>query len=234
MIRVPPSNQTAVAGTDARFTCQVSERRDIDYVFWKKVTVDGFTDVISYNLNLLNTSKYAIEGDFTLQVRNVHVQDEAWYECQAGVDRARAHLAVEVMAANMTLVGSPEPPFKKGAFVNITCSAYHSRPPVHIRWYHGRSDITSLAAHSCSQIYGPEGFSDTTSMLTITVTDDRHSIRCVASLPGTNISRTEFWNPLIDFETSDATRSSRYSSLLGMSVSAICVLVYVVTWSDVQ
>jgi len=43
---------------------------------------------------VLDSSKYMVEGDFTLRVRSVTLDDEGWYECQAGVDRAKAFLNV--------------------------------------------------------------------------------------------------------------------------------------------
>ena len=55
----------------------------------------SFTDVISYNQKVItNTTKYYVDRYYTLRIRAIELEDESWYECQAGVDRHRAQLNV--------------------------------------------------------------------------------------------------------------------------------------------
>ena len=52
---------------------------------------------------------------------------------------------IPVPPYNMTLEWDPTPPFILNSMVNLTCGAFHSRPPAEIIWLHGVKDLSDLA-----------------------------------------------------------------------------------------
>ena len=56
--------------------------------------MSGSVDVLTYNEKSVNETKYLVRDTYSLTVMRVVLEDEAWYECQAGIDRARAMLTV--------------------------------------------------------------------------------------------------------------------------------------------
>lgn len=58
------------------------------------MTKNDFATILSYNAKITNGTKYSVDRYYTLTIRQVGLEDEAWYECQAGKDRTRAMLTV--------------------------------------------------------------------------------------------------------------------------------------------
>ncbi|XP_045156967.2 cell adhesion molecule 2-like [Mercenaria mercenaria] len=231
MIRNSPTNVTVLQGSDATFFCNVIEQRSTDYVFWKKVTRTGFVEILSYNGNSINGSKYLIQGSYSLTIKQAVLDDEAWYECQAGVDRAKAMLTVNVMMTNMTLTWGTDPPFTGENLVNLTCHVIHSRPPADVTWFHGQTELTGLAS-TCQKSNDVDGFGDSISTLTVVIGPevDNAPYRCVASLPNSDVTRT-----LVTFATKAAgytsgCQSYTYRTLTLFSPLAVLILYMEPTW----
>ncbi|XP_060573248.1 cell adhesion molecule 2-like [Ruditapes philippinarum] len=229
MIRNAPTNVTVLEGSDAKFFCNVIEQRSTDFVFWKKVSLSGFVDVLTYNGKSVNDTKYSVQGTYSLTVHNVVLEDEAWYECQAGIDRARAMLTVNVKMANMTLTWGIDPPFTEERLVNLTCHVMHSRPPADVTWYHGQTELTSLSS-TCQKSSSEDGFGDTISTLTVVIDPDNVDnapYRCEASLPNSDVKRTE-----VAFVAKVARSTSGCNRLTSLNVYrmfALCTIaVYIV------
>ncbi|KAL4236577.1 Nephrosis 1 [Mactra antiquata] len=187
MIKERPSNVTVLEGSVATFRCGIVQKRSTDLI-----STDEFASVLTYNGKSTNGTKYTVDTYYTLTVKDITIDDEAWYECQAGQDRARARLSVNVMMTDMMLMWQDDPVYTNKSLVNLTCIVIYSRPPAEITWYHGDMEMTSLAS-SNNKTIDSDGFGNSSSTVTILVSsiDDTKPYQCVASLPNISVTRTE-------------------------------------------
>ncbi|XP_069183795.1 irregular chiasm C-roughest protein isoform X3 [Procambarus clarkii] len=133
-----PTPQTAVVGSTAVLPCRVINK--VGHLQWTK---DGFG--LGTERDLFGFSRYAMigsddEGDFSLRIQPVLLEDDALYQCQVsasdGVPGIRSH------TARLTVYVPPEPPRVKpailrttaGMTVTLECESRGGRPPPEIQW----------------------------------------------------------------------------------------------------
>ncbi|XP_071544918.1 irregular chiasm C-roughest protein-like isoform X2 [Panulirus ornatus] len=133
-----PTPQTAVVGSTAVLPCRVINK--VGHLQWTK---DGFG--LGTERDLFGFSRYAMigsddEGDFSLRINPVLLEDDALYQCQVsasdGVPGIRSH------TARLTVHVPPEPPRVKpailrttaGMTVTLECESRGGRPSPEIQW----------------------------------------------------------------------------------------------------
>ncbi|KAK7060081.1 hypothetical protein SK128_016055 [Halocaridina rubra] len=133
-----PSTQTAVAGSTVVLPCRVVNK--VGQLQWTK---NGFG--LGTERELYGFSRYTMigsddEGDFSLRIKPVLLEDDAYYQCQvsAGVGIP----GIRSPPARLTVYMPPEPPVvippkiktTAGMPVVLECISRGGRPPPEILW----------------------------------------------------------------------------------------------------
>ncbi|XP_068220982.1 irregular chiasm C-roughest protein-like [Palaemon carinicauda] len=133
-----PTEQTAVVGSTAVLPCRVINK--VGHLQWTK---DGFG--LGTERDLFGFSRYAMigsddEGDFSLRIHPVLLEDDALYQCQ--VSAGDQVPGIRSGAARLTVYVPPEPPEVKpsvlrttaGMTVSLECESRGGRPAPEIQW----------------------------------------------------------------------------------------------------
>ncbi|XP_045124424.1 irregular chiasm C-roughest protein-like isoform X1 [Portunus trituberculatus] len=138
-----PSHQTAVLGATAVLPCRVLNRRGL--VQW---TRDGFG--LGTHRKLAGFERYSMigsdeEGDFSLRISPVHLEDDAEYQCQVS---SATELPLRSQVARLTVFAPPDRPkvtqppvATAGAALTLTCSSSGGRPAPEIQWLDGSGGV---------------------------------------------------------------------------------------------
>jgi len=140
--RVRPTDVEVGEGGTAVIPCEVGNRQG--RVQWTK---DGLT--LGYNRSIPGIPRYSVlgsenSGQFSLQIRDVTLEDDADYECQVGPAsynkpiRAPAHLHVLLAPTSIEIIGHREGSkihIRENEELELTCKVSNSKPKADIVWY---------------------------------------------------------------------------------------------------
>ncbi|XP_045122993.1 irregular chiasm C-roughest protein-like isoform X2 [Portunus trituberculatus] len=133
-----PTPQTAVVGSTAVLPCRVINK--VGHLQWTK---DGFG--LGTERDLDGFSRYGMigsddEGDFSLRIQPVLLEDDALYQCQ--VSASSGVPGIRSNTARLTVYVPPDPPKVSPAVLSTTagmtmtleCESRGGRPPPEIQW----------------------------------------------------------------------------------------------------
>ena len=136
---IEPVDKTAIVSDTILLACRVVNK--IGTLQW---TRDSFG--LGTTRDLIGYPRYTMtghdeEGDYSLQIRNVSLEDEAKYQCQVGA--AEGVRGIRSRDAQLTVYVPPDPPtivegdFLKttsGTQVVLTCEAMNGKPASELTW----------------------------------------------------------------------------------------------------
>lgn len=134
---IEPVDRTAVVGETIILPCRVLNK--VGTLQWTK---DGFG--LGTDRDLLGFPRYTMtgndeEGDYSLQIRNVQLEDDALFQCQVGA--ADGTTGIRSKTAIVTVFTPPESPkIVEGEFmrttagmtVELTCESSAGKPPAEV------------------------------------------------------------------------------------------------------
>ncbi|XP_031765183.2 irregular chiasm C-roughest protein-like [Galleria mellonella] len=135
-----PQDQTAVEGSRVTLPCRVENKAG--QLQWTK---DDFG--LGLHRDLSGYDRYKMigsdeEGDYSLDIRDVTLEDDAQYQCQVS-SGARGELAIRSRYARLTVLVPPEPPkILQGTYfstsedrdIKLECVSIGGKPPAEITW----------------------------------------------------------------------------------------------------
>ncbi|XP_055682496.1 irregular chiasm C-roughest protein-like [Lutzomyia longipalpis] len=142
-----PQDQTAIVGSRVTLPCRV-----IDKVGMLQWTKDDFG--LGTHRNLSGFDRYSMvgsdeEGDFSLDIYPVMLDDDAKYQCQVGPG-ADGQLGIRSRFATLTILVPPEPPkIIQGDFmvttedreIELECISVGGKPAAEITWIDGLGNV---------------------------------------------------------------------------------------------
>ncbi|XP_022242354.1 irregular chiasm C-roughest protein-like [Limulus polyphemus] len=141
-----PKDKMVILGEDILLPCRVQNK--VGMLQW---TRDGFG--LGSDRELIGFPRYTMvgndeEGDYSLQVINAQLVDDAEFQCQVGA--AEGVTGIRSTTAVLTVLVPPEPPIivqgdylwtTTGMTVELTCEARGGRPPAELAWVDGKGDV---------------------------------------------------------------------------------------------
>ncbi|CAK1549212.1 unnamed protein product [Leptosia nina] len=142
-----PQDQTAVIGSRVTLPCRVENKAG--QLQWTK---DDFG--LGLHRDLSGYDRYKMigsdeEGDYSLDIRDVTLEDDAKYQCQVS-SGARGEPAIRSRYARLTVLVPPEPPkILQGNFYSTTedriikleCVSIGGKPPAEITWVDSNAGV---------------------------------------------------------------------------------------------
>ncbi|KAL4707087.1 hypothetical protein ACJJTC_011413 [Scirpophaga incertulas] len=142
-----PQDQTAVVGSRVTLPCRVENKAG--QLQWTK---DDFG--LGLHRDLSGYDRYKMigsdeEGDYSLDIRDVTLEDDAKYQCQVSSGQ-RGEPAIRSRYAQLTVLVPPEPPkIEEGEFYSTTedriikleCVSVGGKPPAEITWVDGNAGV---------------------------------------------------------------------------------------------
>ncbi|XP_047509319.1 irregular chiasm C-roughest protein-like [Pieris napi] len=142
-----PQDQTAVIGSRVTLPCRVENKAG--QLQWTK---DDFG--LGLHRDLSGYDRYKMigsdeEGDYSLDIRDVTLDDDAKYQCQVSTG-ARGEPAIRSRYARLTVIVPPEPPkILQGNFHSTTedkliileCISVGGKPPAEITWVDSNAGV---------------------------------------------------------------------------------------------
>ncbi|KAK8735666.1 hypothetical protein OTU49_005255, partial [Cherax quadricarinatus] len=182
-----PSHQTAVLGSTAVLPCRVVNRRGL--VQW---TRDGFG--LGTHRGLEGFERYSMigadeEGDFSLRISPVTLEDDAEYQCQVS---SATELPLRSQVARLTVFVPPQPPSvdhpkvaTAGVPLTLTCSSSGGRPAPEIQWLDGTGAEIHTGVHLSQDLMDDEKRVNAHATLTFTPTRHHHArtLTCLTHNP---------------------------------------------------
>ncbi|XP_076310496.1 irregular chiasm C-roughest protein-like isoform X2 [Tachypleus tridentatus] len=143
-----PEDKTVILGEDVLLPCRVKNK--VGMLQW---TREGFG--LGSDRELIGFSRYTMvgndeEGDFSLQIVNVQLDDDAEFQCQVGA--AEGVKGIRSKTAMITVTVPPEPPqivqgtsllTTAGTSVQLICEAQAGKPPAELSWLDGEGDVVT-------------------------------------------------------------------------------------------
>ncbi|XP_045507832.1 irregular chiasm C-roughest protein-like isoform X1 [Colias croceus] len=142
-----PQDQSAIVGSRVTLPCRVEHKAGT--LQWTK---DDFG--LGTHRNLSGYERYSMigsdeEGDYSLDIRDVTLDDDGSYQCQvsSGLNGAPA---IRSRYAHLTVLVAPEPPrILQGAFIDATedqpidieCVSEGGKPAAEITWVDGNQNV---------------------------------------------------------------------------------------------
>ncbi|XP_053620744.1 irregular chiasm C-roughest protein-like isoform X1 [Plodia interpunctella] len=184
-----PTDQSAIVGSRVTLPCRVVGK--VGTLQWTK---DDFG--LGTHRNLSGYERYSMigsdeEGDYSLDIRNVSLEDDGKYQCQVSSGLDASQEAIRSRYAHLTVLVAPDPPrIIQGAFidategqtVNIECVSMGGKPPAEIIWVNGNQDVIKTKGENKIELL-PDGLrSQTRSVLRLKPTKEYHNqtITCQA------------------------------------------------------
>lgn len=145
---IEPTDRSAILGDTIVLACRVVNKAGT--LQWTK---DGFG--LGSDRDLSGFPRYSMvgsddEGDFSLQIGSVSLEDDATFQCQVGaVDGVKG---IRSRSAPLTVFVPPEPPkivqgeFLKttaGMTVELTCESHAGKPPAELTWLDGSGNVVT-------------------------------------------------------------------------------------------
>ncbi|XP_041985812.1 irregular chiasm C-roughest protein-like isoform X2 [Aricia agestis] len=142
-----PQDQTAVVGSRVTLPCRVEKKAG--QLQWTK---DDFG--LGLHRELSGYDRYKMigsdeEGDYSLDIRDVTLDDDAKYQCQVS-SGARGEPPIRSRYARLTVLVPPEPPkILQGSFYSTTedriikleCVSVGGKPPAEITWVDSNAGV---------------------------------------------------------------------------------------------
>ncbi|GFT44014.1 irregular chiasm C-roughest protein [Nephila pilipes] len=156
---IEPADRTAIVGKPAVLPCRVLNK--VGTLQW---TRDAFG--LGSDRELRGYPRYTMvgsddEGDFSLQISSVTLEDDAMFQCQVlaadGVDGIRSRNAA------FTVYVPPEPPkivqgdflrTTAGMTVELMCESHAGKPPAELTWLDGEGSVVSEDIEYTTQLLG--------------------------------------------------------------------------------
>lgn len=145
---IEPADRTAIVGKPAVLPCRVLNK--VGTLQW---TRDGFG--LGSDRELKGFPRYTMvgsddEGDYSLQITSVTLEDDAMFQCQVGA--ADGVKGIRSRNAAFTVYVPPEPPkivqgdflrTTAGMTVELTCESHAGKPPAELQWLDGEGNVVS-------------------------------------------------------------------------------------------
>ncbi|XP_018566968.1 irregular chiasm C-roughest protein-like isoform X1 [Anoplophora glabripennis] len=142
-----PQDQTAVVGSRVTLPCRVIDKSGI--LQWTK---DDFG--LGTHRNLSGFDRYSMigsdeEGDYSLEIYPVMLDDDARYECQVSPG-SRGQPGIRSHVAKLTVLVPPDPPkIVQGDYlvttedreIELECISYGGKPAAEITWIDGLGNV---------------------------------------------------------------------------------------------
>ncbi|XP_063390250.1 irregular chiasm C-roughest protein-like isoform X3 [Cydia fagiglandana] len=183
-----PSDQEAIVGSEVILPCRVEHK--VGALQW---TQNDFG--LGTNRNLSGYDRYLMigsdeEGDFSLKIQNVTLEDDGDYQCQVS-SGLNGEPAIRSRYAKLTVLVAPNPPrIVQGAFIDATeeqpvdieCVSVGGKPAAEITWVDGNQQVIKKNVKTSEELL-PDGQKyKTRSILRLTPSKDHHkqTITCQA------------------------------------------------------
>ncbi|CAG9789954.1 unnamed protein product [Diatraea saccharalis] len=183
-----PQDQSAIVGSRVIFPCRVENKAGT--LQWTK---DDFG--LGTHRNLSGYERYTMtgsdeEGDYSLDIRDVTLEDDAKYQCQVS-SGLNGEPAIRSRYAQLTVLVAPEPPrIIQGAFIDATedqpieieCVSVGGKPAAEITWVDGNQAVIKNKDDKKIELMPDGQRFQTRSILRLTPTKDDHNrtITCQA------------------------------------------------------
>ncbi|XP_045457394.1 irregular chiasm C-roughest protein-like [Melitaea cinxia] len=142
-----PQDQTAVMGSRVTLPCRVENKAG--QLQWTK---DDFG--LGLHRDLSGYDRYKMigsdeEGDYSLDIREVTLEDDAKYQCQVS-SGLRGEPAIRSRYARLTVLVPPEPPkilegnlftVSVGNMIHLACESVGGKPPAEITWVDSNAGV---------------------------------------------------------------------------------------------
>ncbi|CAL4139445.1 unnamed protein product [Meganyctiphanes norvegica] len=185
-----PSPQTAVAGSTVVLPCRIINMAGV--LQW---TRDGFG--LGNERQLYAFKRYQMigsdeEGDYSLRISPVTLEDDAVFQCQAtgnidipGIRSQEAKLTVYVPPAPPELTPGPVVKTTAGAAVQLTCRSRNGKPAAEIQWLDGDGRQVSEGVQYSTELLQDGHRQDAKSVLSFLASRNHHNkvFTCAASNP---------------------------------------------------
>ncbi|CAG2117605.1 unnamed protein product, partial [Medioppia subpectinata] len=158
---IEPSDKTAIVGDTVILPCRVDHK--LGTLQW---TRDGFG--LGTERNLMGFPRYHMigtddEGDYSLQINSVLLEDDAVFQCQVGAsDGVRG---IRSRSASFTVFAPPELPVivqaraqgdylrtTAGMNIELTCEAHGGKPPAELTWLDGEGNAVQTGISYTTQL----------------------------------------------------------------------------------
>ncbi|KAI1286001.1 Irregular chiasm C-roughest protein [Halotydeus destructor] len=154
---IQPTDRTAIVGDTIILPCRVVNR--VGTLQWTK---DGFG--LGNGRDLVGFPRYAMtgndeEGDYSLQITNVQLEDDAIFQCQVGPTEGTK--GIRSQNAVVTVYVPPEPPkisegssltTTAGQSVELTCLSEAGKPAAQLDWLDGDGKEITSGIEKTSQL----------------------------------------------------------------------------------
>ncbi|CAH2987448.1 unnamed protein product [Chilo suppressalis] len=183
-----PQDQSAIVGSRVIFPCRVENKAGT--LQWTK---DDFG--LGTHRNLSGYERYRMtgsdeEGDYSLDIRDVALEDDARYQCQVS-SGLNGEPAIRSRYAQLTVLVAPEPPrIIQGAFIDATedqpidieCVSSGGKPASEITWVDGNQAVIKNKDKKKIEIMSDGQRFQTRSVLRLTPSKENHNrtITCQA------------------------------------------------------
>ncbi|XP_063370521.1 irregular chiasm C-roughest protein-like isoform X2 [Cydia amplana] len=183
-----PGDQEAIVGSEVILPCRVENK--IGALQW---TQNDFG--LGTNRNLSGYDRYLMigsdeEGDFSLKIQNVTLEDDANYQCQVS-SGLNGEPAIRSRYAKLTVLVAPNPPrIVQGAFIDATeeqpvdieCVSVGGKPAAEITWVDGNQQVIKKNVKTSEELIPDSLKFKTRSILRLTPSKDHHkqTITCQA------------------------------------------------------
>ncbi|XP_076305362.1 irregular chiasm C-roughest protein-like isoform X2 [Tachypleus tridentatus] len=156
---IEPADRTAIQGDTIVLPCRVLNKKGT--LQW---TRDGFG--LGSERSLSGFPRYSMvgsdeEGDYSLQITNVSLEDDAVFQCQVGAsDRVKG---IRSRSADFTVYVPPEPPriaprdfleTTAGMTMELTCESNGGKPPAELAWLDGDGVVVTQGIEFTTQLLG--------------------------------------------------------------------------------
>ncbi|XP_022239753.1 irregular chiasm C-roughest protein-like isoform X2 [Limulus polyphemus] len=156
---IQPADRTAIIGDTIVLPCRVLYKKGA--LQW---TRDGFG--LGSERSLAGFPRYTMvgsdeEGDFSLQITNVSLEDDAVFQCQVGAsDKVKG---IRSRSAVFTVYVPPEPPriiqrdyleTTAGMSVELTCESNGGKPTAELAWLDGEGNVVAQGIEFTTQQLG--------------------------------------------------------------------------------
>uniref|UniRef100_A0A182U923 Ig-like domain-containing protein n=2 Tax=Anopheles melas TaxID=34690 RepID=A0A182U923_9DIPT len=176
-----PQNQTAIVGSRVTLPCRVESK--VGQLQWTK---DDFG--LGWHRNLSGFDRYSMvgsdeEGDYSLEIYPLMLDDEARYQCQVGRGKDGTP-GIRSSFATLTVLVPPEPPkIVQGDFlvttedreIELECVSVGGKPAAEITWIDGHGTVLTKGIEYVKEPMGDTGRFTAKSILKLTPKKEHHN-----------------------------------------------------------
>ncbi|XP_035899953.1 irregular chiasm C-roughest protein-like isoform X1 [Anopheles stephensi] len=176
-----PQDQTAIVGSRVTLPCRVESK--VGQLQWTK---DDFG--LGWHRNLSGFDRYSMvgsdeEGDYSLEIYPVMLDDEALYQCQVGRGKDGTP-GIRSRFAKLTVLVPPEPPkIVQGDFlvttedreIELECVSVGGKPAAEITWIDGLGNVLTSGIEYVKEPMTDTGRFTAKSILKLTPKKEHHN-----------------------------------------------------------